>query len=71
MPGQQTTQYAGIKYRSPMRPEVQGYLKSIQEERHLIDLHLGEWVTQDNADKLCEVYIPLKYLQALEVCCVI
>jgi hypothetical protein len=71
MTGQQTTQYAGIKYRNPMRPEVHGYLKSIQEERHFIDLHLGDWVTQDYPDKLCEVHIPRNHLQALEVCCVI
>lgn len=50
MPSQQATQYAGIKYWSPMRPEVQGCLKSIQEERHFIELHFGDWVTHDNAD---------------------
>jgi hypothetical protein len=50
MPSQQATQYAGIKYWSPMRPEVQGCLKPTQEERHFIDLHFGDWVTQDNTD---------------------
>jgi hypothetical protein len=40
-----------------MRPEVQGCLKSLQEERHFIDLHLSDGMTQDIADYLCEVYL--------------